>query len=191
MPLCGQPVWIKKRWGVDVMKLVEVFKRLAILAALTFSGPAMASYVNADGVNCRAAPNTEARVVAKLSKGQSVSIVEGGGGWTKLERPSCWVSSRFLSSDYVAQTSRSTSRSYDNFRSSASRSYRKQSSSSLYSFNSSSKKRKSSSSRSRQGKSGGGSYGGSGCPCSGGTVCIGPRGGRYCITSGGNKRYGV
>lgn len=34
------------------------------------------------------------------------------------------------------------------------------------------------------------SYSGS-CPCSGSNVCIGPRGGRYCITSGGNKRYGV
>jgi hypothetical protein len=31
----------------------------------------------------------------------------------------------------------------------------------------------------------------SSCPCSSGSVCIGPRGGRYCITSGGNKRYGV
>jgi len=29
------------------------------------------------------------------------------------------------------------------------------------------------------------------CPCSGSHVCIGPRGGRYCITRGGNKRYGV
>ncbi|MEJ5279803.1 SH3 domain-containing protein [Pseudomonas sp. MYb541] len=29
------------------------------------------------------------------------------------------------------------------------------------------------------------------CLCSSGNVCIGPRGGRYCITSGGNKRYGV
>lgn len=29
------------------------------------------------------------------------------------------------------------------------------------------------------------------CPCSGNRVCIGPRGGRYCITSGGRKRYGV
>jgi hypothetical protein len=29
------------------------------------------------------------------------------------------------------------------------------------------------------------------CSCAGGNVCIGPRGGRYCITSGGNKRYGV
>ncbi|QXG50090.1 SH3 domain-containing protein [Pseudomonas viridiflava] len=32
---------------------------------------------------------------------------------------------------------------------------------------------------------------GSSCPCASGNVCIGPRGGRYCITSGGNKRYGV
>ncbi|MCE0777547.1 SH3 domain-containing protein [Pseudomonas sp. NMI542_15] len=32
---------------------------------------------------------------------------------------------------------------------------------------------------------------GSSCPCSSGLVCIGPRSGRYCITSGGNKRYGV
>ena len=29
------------------------------------------------------------------------------------------------------------------------------------------------------------------CPCSGSRVCVGPRGGRYCITTGGNKRYGV
>ena len=32
---------------------------------------------------------------------------------------------------------------------------------------------------------------GSSCPCSSGNICIGPRGGRYCITSGGNKRYGM
>lgn len=28
-----------------------------------------------------------------------------------------------------------------------------------------------------------------GCPCSGSSNCTGPRGGSYCITSGGNKRY--
>ncbi|RSB52611.1 hypothetical protein [Acinetobacter soli] len=27
------------------------------------------------------------------------------------------------------------------------------------------------------------------CPCSGSNDCIGPRGGIYCYTSGGNKRY--
>jgi hypothetical protein len=29
------------------------------------------------------------------------------------------------------------------------------------------------------------------CSCFGHNVCFGPKGGRYCITSGGNKRYGV
>ena len=29
------------------------------------------------------------------------------------------------------------------------------------------------------------------CPCNGGKVCVGPRGGRYCITRSSNKRYGV
>lgn len=29
------------------------------------------------------------------------------------------------------------------------------------------------------------------CPCNGGKVCTGKRGGRYCITSSGRKRYGV
>lgn len=32
---------------------------------------------------------------------------------------------------------------------------------------------------------------GGSCSCSGSRVCIGPRGRRYCITSGGKKRYGV
>lgn len=27
------------------------------------------------------------------------------------------------------------------------------------------------------------------CPCSGNNYCVGPRGGHFCITSGGNKRY--
>lgn len=31
---------------------------------------------------------------------------------------------------------------------------------------------------------------GGACPCGSGSVCVGPRGGRYCITSGGKKRYG-
>lgn len=29
----------------------------------------------------------------------------------------------------------------------------------------------------------------SSCPCSGTKLCVGPRGGRYCVTSGGKKRY--
>jgi hypothetical protein len=29
------------------------------------------------------------------------------------------------------------------------------------------------------------------CPCGSGKVCIGPRGGRFCINASGNKRYGM
>ena len=32
-------------------------------------------------------------------------------------------------------------------------------------------------------------YYGSSCDCRAHRICVGPRGGRYCITSGGNKRY--
>ena len=49
------------------------------------------------------------------------------------------------------------------------------------------------SSKSRSGGyrgSGSSSEGSSGsCPCSGSNDCVGPRGGTYCYTSGGNKRY--
>ena len=168
---------------------------LAAVALVGVSAPAMASYVNANGVNCRSQPSPGARVVAKLSKGQSVSVVEGGGGWSRLSKPSCWISSQFLSSDYVAQASKATSGAYESFRSSSAQASRRQSSPNIYAFSgSSAKKTKRKSTRARSSKrrsSGSGFYSGSGCPCSGGTVCIGPRGGRYCITSGGNKRYGV
>lgn len=29
----------------------------------------------------------------------------------------------------------------------------------------------------------------SSCPCGGRSLCVGPRGGRYCIAPGGKKRY--
>lgn len=63
------------------------------------------------------------------------------------------------------------------------------------------RRRRSTASRALAGGAGGLTAGSSGksrdetssgsCPCSGSKVCVGPRGGRYCITSGGNKRYGV
>ncbi len=47
-------------------------------------------------------------------------------------------------------------------------------------------KSRSSSSRSSSGYASGSS---DSCPCSGSNDCIGPRGGIYCYTSVGNKRY--
>lgn len=45
--------------------------------------------------------------------------------------------------------------------------------------------------KSHKRKSSGSSGFDEGCPCGGSRVCVGPRGGRYCITSASNKRYGV
>lgn len=136
-----------------------------LIAALTLSTPALAKYVSAEVLNCRAGPNASETVITKLNRGQSVEVRETSGTWSRLSAPSCWVLTRYLSDSYVSSSVRSTS-------------------SSLYgSTRASSAKKPKASKRSSSFQSG--------CPCSGSKVCIGPRGGRYCITSGGNKRYGV
>lgn len=173
--------------------IIRLVRAAILCVTFGFSSSAMASYVNADGVNCRVSPSPTARIVTKLSRGREVSVMEGGGGWSHISSPSCWVSSKFLSEGYVAQAANSSSTGYNTVRSGSAKSYRRQPSPNLYSFGSSppKKARKSSHSAKSRRSSSSGIYSGGSCPCSGGSVCIGPRGGRYCITSGGNKRYGV
>ncbi|WP_413716105.1 SH3 domain-containing protein [Sphingobium sp. B12D2B] len=170
--------------------LLSAVRTAVGLASLCLTLPAGAAYINGTTVNCRARPDAKAPVVAKLHQGQEVSVVEAGAGWSRLAKPSCWVSSRFISTAYVSAGSSSVQRTG----SSAARSSSRRSAGSYSLFNQPAKlsrpKKKRKASSARQ-SSGSGVYGGSSCPCSGGTVCIGPRGGRYCITSGGNKRYGV
>lgn len=172
--------------------LQRAVRAFAVLAAFSAAVPAGAAYISGSAVNCRARPDAKAPVVAKLHQGQEVSVMEAGGGWSRLASPSCWVSSRFISTGYVAQAYSTSSRTS---RSSSARSSSRQSANSYSFYNQTPKlsrpyrKRKAASSKRRS--SGSGIYSGAGCPCRGGTVCIGPRGGRYCITSGGNKRYGV
>ena len=128
-------------------------------------------YVNANVLNCRAEPFAHSVVVSRLQRGVSVVTDERNGDWTRVTSPHvCWVSSRYLSADYVASSGTTTVRGLtSNNRSSATRS----------------RSRPSQTPRQTP------RYDAGGCPCSGSRVCIGPRGGRYCITSGGNKRYGV
>ncbi|WP_443026274.1 SH3 domain-containing protein [Sphingomonas sp. CCH5-D11] len=149
--------------------------------------PAAQAAVTTANVNCRAAAATSARIVERVSAGTSVSILDRAGTWTQVDRArDCWVAARYLAEDgsYVparsftpstyskrsrqaAETRRANRRSLSALSRQASRSKRSQRSAPSY-------------------------YGGGGsCPCSGANVCVGPRGGRYCITSGGNKRYGV
>lgn len=136
------------------------------LLALLAGGQARAEYVSANTLNCRASPDTSSPIVAKLDRGRQVSVEKTSHKWSRLKSPDCWVLSRYLA-DYLPATlytpSRSTTKKTSAKKGSSSRTSRP-------TYNRSNA---------------------SGCPCSGNRVCIGPRGGRYCITSGGNKRYGV
>jgi hypothetical protein len=147
-------------------------------------------YVSARSLNCRAVPDASATVVTGLSRGGALAITEESGTWSKVENGEqpCWVSSKFVSDSAPAAAAESSRAStagllaaggaaaYSGAKAKSSKSTR-------------SKSRKSRNKLKRQRTLD--SYDSQGCPCSGSNICIGPRGGRYCITSGGNKRYGV
>lgn len=145
--------------------MTKIFACLFAVMALAMGSEARAEYVSADTLNCRKKPETSAAVQAKLNRGRHVTVEDTAGTWSRLESPNCWVLSRYLRDAYIAPNNRSATTP-----------------SSLYGGSRSTPK--------KQSRPANRSYSGS-CPCSGRQVCIGPRGGRYCITSGGNKRYGV
>jgi hypothetical protein len=55
--------------------------------------------VMGDGVNCRATPSKAGAILAKLSKGDQLSVLEQQPEWTKLVHPGgdCWVANSLLS----------------------------------------------------------------------------------------------
>ena len=120
-------------------------------------------YISAASLNGRAKPTTSSNVVQKLTRGESVRIVERKNGWLKVIQGAVtfWIIAKHVSSSPPeAQYSPAP----------------------IARLVSSPKK----SSKRRSSRSSGG-----GCSCSSGGVCVGPRGGRYCYTSSGNKRYGI
>ncbi len=159
------------------------------LDAATPAGGAQ-RYVDARSLNCRLSASSTATPLKALARGTSVTVLEEMNDWSKLEgSPPCWVSSAFLSSSPstggtasigTAATAAATGASAANYFASQPRRTKATRPARAKSW----KARSSTTRKSR-------SYGSGGCPCSGSRVCIGPRGGRYCITSGGNKRYGV
>ena len=152
------------------------------LTGLAFS-PAAAESVDVAVANCRSAPRTSAVVIAALRRGERAPLLLRRGGWSYIDPVSssaCWTVSSLLRQDRRITGSaggtgsaRYSSRNYGATRIPRRFTY------SRHSYP------KPSYSRQR------GPYGGQGCPCSDTRICTGPRGGRYCITSGGNKRYGV
>ena len=167
--------------------------------------------VAAHSLNCRSEPSASAAAVRSYARDNSLAIEEEQDGWAKVAGdPPCWVASRYLAGAIVttagaaagstARTpapssggttvSRPTSDMGDagvDGSTSARHSSTGGSSSIAALYDPPARKR----SKSRKKRRSSDTYSGGGCPCSGRQVCIGPRGGRYCITSGGNKRYGV
>jgi uncharacterized protein YraI len=158
----------------------------ALAAAAVCAGFAATEPLKATAtLNCRNTPSSYGTVVASIANGDVVEGEAAAGEWTKVDGdPACWAASRYLAPQGKAVPAAAGAR----YRSSPLKSYRISKPRRLSASSSALASRRSApkgpifSPR---------SFGSSGCPCDGSRVCIGPRGGRYCITSGGNKRYGV
>lgn len=168
------------------MMVGRLWRAIISLVAVAVAPFAQAATTTAN-VNCRTAATVQSSIVERIGAREHVSVIGRSASWSKIERNvSCWVSDRYLASEISHQTD-TNSRAY--------RTSVRQSSGKLETRRANRRSfrnltRRSSARRSRR-STPAYFYGGSSCPCSGGNVCIGPRGGRYCITSGGNKRYGV
>lgn len=149
-------------------------------------------YAATDGLRCRSGPSAGATIVTRLNRGDSVTVAEESPGWVRAERPdTCWVSAALLSSEPVTTKQALTGASG----ASGERSKMVAAGTALATGYALGRQRtdppRQTRSRPKAKRSSPIGAGGGSCPCSGSSVCIGPRGGRYCITSGGNKRYGV
>lgn len=161
------------------------------------------AYVAARSLNCRQEPDASAPVAEGLSRDDQVVVSERRGDWARLARPSgdCWVSNAFLA-DALGENTIDAAVNAETPSNSEARGLVSSGAGAAVAAAGtgyvaakaarSAKRYKGARHRStRKRRSSGGGYFGSDCPCSGSRICIGPRGGRYCITSGGNKRYGV
>lgn len=169
----------------------NVLKCLVAMASLV-SGAASATTVTSN-VNCRNQPRATAHIVARIPAGTDVSVERRRDDWSLIRHSprSCWVASRYLGEQSTADANRASLRQTRAVSHSAwtnsERISRPSRRSSFWSSTAHRSTRRQSRARSAPSYN----YGGGSCPCSGRNICVGPRGGRYCITSGGNKRYGV
>lgn len=166
-------------------------KCLVIIAGLV-SGTASATTVTSN-VNCRNQPRATARIVARIPAGTDVSVERRRDDWSLISHTprSCWVASRYLGEQSTADANRVSLRQTRALTRSASTNRERISRPSRRSSFLARSPHRSTRRRVRTRSAPSYNYGGGSCPCSGRNICVGPRGGRYCITSGGNKRYGV
>ena len=123
-------------------------------------------------VGCHSSASDASATIRTLEAGEEIVVVERLGSWSRVDGdPSCWVSSELLEGPSRAAPGGSSSTTAQGQRSTRSALISRP--------------------ILRYGPPSRGSLSPGSCPCGSGNVCIGPRGGRYCITSGGNKRYGL
>lgn len=122
-------------------------------------------YVTSQVLNGRAGPSKSAEVIGKFRQDDALFVQERQGDWMKVAQGAAvyWVASSHVASK------------------------RKPRAASRPSHGSSSRYRPHSKTHYARPQR----FSDDNCPCRSDRVCIGPRGGRYCITSGGTKRYGV
>ena len=140
-------------------------------------------FVSAKSLNARSTPSADAKRIKTLHKGQTVKVLEKQGDWLKVVQGGVvmWIAADHVTKQLSAKQSdakpQSNSPSEPSFfvKSNAN----KQPRSNRQSYKEPAKY-----------KNGRGLSSGR-CPCNGGPVCVGPRGGRYCISRSGKKRYGV
>lgn len=124
-------------------------------------------FVNNETLNIRSNP-INGKVIGKLDRGDEVYIYDISQDWSRISQKNDapkWVSSKYLcSADYCFNRNYSTTKI------------------------TSSTSKDVSMNKNYQHKKTTQTYSGS-CSCSSGSFCYGPRGGRYCYTSGGNKSY--
>ena len=148
-----------------------------VLACLVNVAQAQTFYVNADLLNVRNEP-ISGQVVEQLKRGEAVEVYtySDNNKWVNISsNPTTpkWISSSYLC-DYEDCYLDGSFGQYSQPKDIVS----------YVNSTPSTKKVSKKTSKSTQSYS----YGGS-CPCSGSFNCTGKRGGQYCITSGGNKRY--
>ena len=132
--------------------------------------------------SCRADSEASARAIVMLHRGDAVEVTDHRDGWLRVHRQSgdCWISTLAISAS-PGPPATSSGAGLAPARTYSSPGYN--SGQPLAPYTPARHVR----------PAGRGLYGsgGSGCSCASHSVCTGPRGGRYCITSGGNKRYGM
>lgn len=168
------------------MKLSWLF---AAAIAMLYAGAANAAQIGSQAALCRAAPNPKAKIVVRLAPGTQISVIATKSSWSRVARksgPSCWVASRLITGGSAAFSGTGVYSTTHKIPEAKSRtSYRAPTS-----LTTRSRTRPARATANPRTRSSFGSSSGS-CPCGSGHICVGPRGGRFCITSGGNKRYGM